>query len=68
MPNAGIEPATLRSLAQRSNQLSYSAATIFQYLCLFGKIFFRLAFEGCCSSLKHVKCDCSEVKALYESF
>ena len=26
MPNTGIEPATLRSLARRSNQLSYAAA------------------------------------------
>ena len=28
MPNTGIEPATLRSLARRSNQLSYAAANI----------------------------------------
>ena len=26
MPNTGIESATLRSLVQRSNQLSYAAA------------------------------------------
>ena len=28
MPNTGIEPAILRSLARRSNQLSYAAAPI----------------------------------------
>ena len=27
MPSTGIEPAYLRSLARRSNQLSYAAAT-----------------------------------------
>ena len=27
MPKTGIEPATLRSLARRSNQLSYAAAS-----------------------------------------
>ena len=28
MPRSGIELATLRSLARRSNQLSYAAATL----------------------------------------
>ena len=30
MPNTGIEPAILRSLARRSNQLSYAAAVPLQ--------------------------------------
>ena len=31
MPGTGIEPADLRSLARRSNQLSYAAATDCEY-------------------------------------
>ena len=32
MPNTGIEPATLRSLARHSNQLSYAAAQMTPYV------------------------------------
>ena len=32
MPNTGIEPATLRSLARRFNQLSYATATFRIYI------------------------------------
>ena len=32
MPNVAIEPANLRSLTRRSNQLSYAAAQNYNYL------------------------------------
>ena len=48
MPSTGIEPATLRSLARRSNQLSYATAscpelvlTSYNYLSLKLCIFFK---------------------------
>ena len=34
MPNMGIESATLRSLARRSNQLSYAAAIFTAFIAL----------------------------------
>ena len=32
MPGAGVEPAALRLLIRRSNQLSYAAAQNYRYL------------------------------------
>ena len=39
MLSSGIEPATLRSLARRSNQLSYAAAFCNLYLVLIHDLF-----------------------------